>query len=94
MDFIVPDICNQNDFFKPRLNDLSTVQVQMAQPSILKSHKHSKMIETILSFVFQNDRLQNCIMIGLSDTKILCLEIIFSNAIYSQTNFNILQLFF
>ena len=32
--------------FYSRLNGLSTVQIQMVQPSILKSHKRSKMIET------------------------------------------------
>ena len=32
--------------YESRFNDLSTVQIQMAQPSILKSHKRSKMIET------------------------------------------------
>ena len=31
--------------FKSRLSGLSTVQIQMAQPSILESHKRSKMIE-------------------------------------------------
>ena len=31
----------------------------MAQPFILKSHKHSKVIEPILSFVFHDDWLQN-----------------------------------
>ena len=32
----------------------------MVQPSMLKSHKHSKMIEThFLSIVFHNDWLQN-----------------------------------
>ena len=35
-----------NDSFKPRFNDKSTVQAQMLQPSILKSPKHSRMIET------------------------------------------------
>ena len=30
----------------------------MVQHSILKSHKHSKMIEPILSFVFRNDWLK------------------------------------
>ena len=35
-----------NVLFKPRFNDKSTVQIQMVQPSIVKSHKHSKMIET------------------------------------------------
>ena len=33
-------------WFKSRFNDLSTVHVQMMQPSLLKSHIHSKMIET------------------------------------------------
>ena len=32
--------------FESRFNGLSTVQIQMVQPSILKSHKRSKMIET------------------------------------------------
>ena len=32
--------------FKSRYNGLSTVHIQMVQPSILKSHKRSKMIET------------------------------------------------
>ena len=32
--------------FQSRYNCLSKVQIQMAQPSILKSHKRSKMIET------------------------------------------------
>ena len=31
----------------------------MVQPSIVKSHKHSKMIETHLSFVFHNGWIQN-----------------------------------
>ena len=31
--------------FKSRLSGLSTVQIQMVQPSILESHKCSKMIE-------------------------------------------------
>ena len=32
--------------FWSRFNGLSTVQFRMVQPSILKSHKRSKMIET------------------------------------------------
>ena len=32
--------------FWSRFNGLSTVQIQMVQPSILKSHKRSKMVET------------------------------------------------
>ena len=32
--------------FQSRFNGLSTVQIQMVQPPILKSHKRSKMIET------------------------------------------------
>ena len=32
--------------FQLHFNSLSTVQIQMLQPSILKSHKRSKMIET------------------------------------------------
>ena len=32
--------------FQSRYNSLSTVQIQMVQPSILKNHKRSKMIET------------------------------------------------
>ena len=32
--------------FKTRFNGLSTVESQMVHPSILKSHKRSKMIET------------------------------------------------
>ena len=32
--------------FKSRFNGLSTVLIQTAQPSIMKSHKRSKMIET------------------------------------------------
>ena len=32
--------------FQSRYNDLSTVQIQMVQPSIVKSHKRSKIIET------------------------------------------------
>ena len=35
-----------NAWFKSRFNDLSTVYVQMVQPSILKSHKLSEMIKT------------------------------------------------
>ena len=35
-----------NALLSSRFNGLSTVQFQMVQPSILKSHKHSKMIET------------------------------------------------
>ena len=35
-----------DDFYWSRFNGLSTVQIQMVQPSILKSHKRSKMIET------------------------------------------------
>ena len=31
--------------FQSRYNGLSTVQIQMVQPSILKSHTRSKMIE-------------------------------------------------
>ena len=47
MHFIVPDICNQNGcYIESRFNGLSTVQIQMVQPPILKSHKRSKMIET------------------------------------------------
>ena len=33
-------------FFQSRSNGLSTVRIQMMQPSIVKSHKRSKMIET------------------------------------------------
>ena len=33
-------------FFQSRFNGLSTVRIQMMQPSIVKSHKLSKMIET------------------------------------------------
>ena len=33
-------------WLQSRFNGLSTVQVQMVQPSKLKSHKHLKMIET------------------------------------------------
>ena len=33
-------------FFYLRFNGLSTVLIQTVQPSILKSHKRSKMIET------------------------------------------------
>ena len=41
-------------------NGLRTVQIQMVQPSILKSHTRSKMIEThFYFFVFHNDWLQN-----------------------------------
>ena len=32
--------------FQSRFNGLSAVQIQMVQPSKLKSHKRSKMIET------------------------------------------------
>ena len=32
--------------FQSRYNGLSTVKIQMVQPSILKSHKRLKMIET------------------------------------------------
>ena len=32
--------------FYSRFNGLSTVQIQMVQPSILKSHTRSKIIET------------------------------------------------
>ena len=32
--------------YQSRYNGLSTVQIQMVQPSILKSHTRSKMIET------------------------------------------------
>ena len=32
--------------FWSRFNGISTMQIQMVQPSILKSHKRSKMIET------------------------------------------------
>ena len=32
--------------FESRSNGLSTVLIQMVQPSILKSHKRSKMIES------------------------------------------------
>ena len=32
--------------FQSRYNGLSAVQIQMVQPSILKSHTRSKMIET------------------------------------------------
>ena len=35
-----------NVLLKLRFNDLSTVQFQMVQRSILKRHKYSKMIET------------------------------------------------
>ena len=45
MYFIVPDICNQNGCLcQSRYNGLSTAQIQMLQPSILKSHTRSKMI--------------------------------------------------
>ena len=33
-------------FFQSRFNGLSTVRIQMMQPSIVKNHKPSKMIET------------------------------------------------
>ena len=33
--------------FESHFNGLSTVQIQMVQPSILKNHKGSKMIEPI-----------------------------------------------
>ena len=47
MYFIVPDICNQNGcLFQSRYNGLGTAQIQMVQPSILKSHTRSKMIKT------------------------------------------------
>ena len=47
MHCIVPDICNQNEcLIKSRFNAQSTVHIQMVQLSILKSHKHSKMIKT------------------------------------------------
>ena len=41
-----------NGSFKSSFSDFSTVHVQMARPSILKSHKHSKMIETHFDRLF------------------------------------------
>ena len=55
MYFIIPDICNQNgcfilvtlQWFKYSANpNGSTLYTEKSQPSILKSHKRSKMIET------------------------------------------------
>ena len=46
--------------FQSSYNGLNAVQIQMVQPSILKSQKPSKMIEThFVSFVFHNDWIQN-----------------------------------
>ena len=57
-------------FFHSRFNRLSTVRIQMMQPSIVKSHKRSKMIENpFLSFVFQNDCLQNHCWLSLNCTE-------------------------
>ena len=43
----------------PRFNDSSTAHVQMVQPSILKSHKQSKLIETHFYHLYSIITLSN-----------------------------------
>ena len=49
----------------------------MVQPSILKSHKHSKLIETyFLSFILHNDWLQNHYVLSVKSMTLNCAVVV------------------